>query len=68
MKASEDAIKTAIMFLTVGLKPNPVALSSIFAAKSADNKVSTSASFALANVSIPARFLSKYLSPSKTIN
>ena len=68
INASVDAIITAMMFLTVGLNPNPVALSSIFLAKSADKIPSTSASFAVAWVSIFAIFLSNNLSPSNIIN
>ena len=68
INASVDAIITAIIFLTVGLNPNPVALSSIFLAKSADKIPSTSASFAVAWVSIFAIFLSNNLSPSNIIN
>jgi hypothetical protein len=51
MKASADAIITAIIFLTVGLNPKPVSLSSIFFNKSAVILDSYSDNFLLACVS-----------------
>ena len=68
INASVDAIITAIIFLTVGLNPNPVALSSIFLAKSADKIPSTSESFAFVWVSMLVTFLSNFFSPSNIKN
>ena len=65
MKASADAIITAIIFLTVGLNPRPVSLSSIFFNKSAVILDSYSDNFLFAWVSKDEIVESNFPLPSK---
>ena len=64
MKPSADAIITAIIFLAVGLKPIPVAVSSIFLNSFAEISLSYSDNFLFACVSNNAICLSNRPSPS----
>ena len=66
IKPSADAIITAIIFLTVGLNPRPVSLSSIFLSKASVIKASYSDNFLLAVVSKDDIVASNLPSPSKT--